>query len=889
MFPKNILFPTITLFLVLFGEQQCYAQEKLIFSGAVLDAEEKGLEGANIILYPNDKLKALSFTTTDENGRFSAQVLSNTQYDLNITFIGFEPIKESINFTNSNTFKEFTLKESAEELEEVILNYTPPIEVKKDTTTFLTDAFVNGKERKLGAVLKKLPGISVNRDGDVFFKDKKVDGVMVENKTFFTGQPKMATQNIPADVVEEVQMIENHNDTPFLKEFESSDNLVMNIVLKEGEKRFFFGDIEAAVGHEERYRFHPSVFKYSPTTVHNFIGDINNTQSKSFTLSDYLNIEGEKSPEAILSILNSPTAKFLQNEDYFRNKHLFGGYNFQFNPDDKSELRIFSLGMLDKSFRQDSNNFIYQPSLAVENKTNERNDRNAIFFGKVKYKYTPDLYTVVKADISYNRSQLNVDGTNFSEIIDELREFGTLNELRNDKVLFNLSADKWFSGNNVSTASFSVENNNEALLDSWRSDTNIFSPQIVLEGTDRFEVKDIGNAKTTNFDFDLKHHYRPKRTRMLTFGLNGKIYRNNIENSAFQVIGENESVSLDGFRNDFSNLLTELNNSLSHKLYVGGNFIFDVGLVLQNISWTDKQFSSVSNFSDSRFLPIGKIEWNFDEKKSIKLSYNMSTTNPDAQSRLSGRVIDDFNRVVLGNSILEQPVNERALFSLSLFKTYGISFYAKLGYRKHKDPIVQSISSDGINVNVSPFQLNGDFVSYDATIRTRYNRRYWKLSLENSFFQRDGISIFNGLQQFNNSLNINNNLEFTTNFEEAPNIEFETRNSFLEYKNPSFTNITWSTDIDFSIVYDYKDWKFDFSIYQNFYNNRSQRNQSYFNLIESRIFYRKEDSPFEIGIELYNLGNSARQISNRYTSVFFVENSKRLFPRTIMLNVNYKL
>ncbi len=879
----------ITLCIGFFLSSAICAQDNVVFSGNITDTEGKNLEGANIILYPSDPEQSPSFGVSSANGTFNIKVVPNIKYTLNITFIGFVPVKEPLSAANTNFSKDFVLTESLHELEEVVLNYTPPIEVKKDTTTFQTDAFVNGKERKLGAVLKKLPGVSVNRDGEVFFKDKKVEAVLVENKTFFNGQPKMATQNIPADVVSEVQMIEDYNETAFLKDFESTDNLVMNIILKEGKKKFFFGDIESAIGYQDRYRFHPSIFRYTPTTIHNFIGDINNTQSRSFSLSDYLKIEGENSPESIIEGLNSPTAKFLQNEDYFKNEHLFGGYNFQYNPNIKNELRIFTLGMLDKSFREDRFSYTYQPSQAFERRVQDQNDRNAVFFGKVKYKFTPDLYTVLKLNMSYNRSQLNNQGSNFSELQGEEREYGKENRLTSDRLQLNISADKWFSSDNVSTAKVNALFNKESLFDLWESGSNIFSSQIPLLPSTNFSVNSLGNRKFTDINFDLKHHYRPFRTNMISIGLSGKIYKNSIENTASQVNDDNTSLNLQNFENDFSSLLTEINNSITHKWYIGKEVIFDVGLVLQNIQWKDIQSSQTSDFNDTRILPIGKLEWNFDEKKSIKLSYNEKTTNPDPVSRLAGSTITDFNRVVTGNSFLEQSTNHRGLLSLSLFKTYGLSFYSKIGFRKNVDPIVQSISFEGIDGTISPFQLNKNITSYDITLRPRYNRRYWKLSLETGLYLREGISVFNEQERFNNSLNINNTLAFITNFEEAPNIEFEVKNSFLEYKNPLFTNITLSTDVDFSVVYDYKNWKFDFSMYQNFYNNRSQRNTSYFNLIETKIFYRKEDSPIEVGLDIYNLGNNVRQISNQYNTVFFAENSKRLFPKTIMLNINYKL
>tara|TARA_R110002051_G_scaffold149010_2_gene221546 strand:+ start:1966 stop:4602 length:2637 start_codon:yes stop_codon:yes gene_type:complete len=865
------------------------SQEKLIFSGIVNNNQGVGLEGTTIVLYPLDTSKIPCFGVSKSGGKFVIKIEKNTIYTVNITFMGFEPIKKTLTSTSDDINENFLLKEASYELEEVVIKYTPPIVVKKDTTNFRTDEFVNGKERKLGAVLKKLPGVTVNRDGEVFFKNKKVEMVLVENKTFFTGQTKMATENIPADVVSEVQMIEDYTETSFLKEFEGSDNLVMNIKLKEGKKKFFFGDLEAALGYKDRYRFHPSVFKYSPTVVHNFIGDVNNTQSRSFSLQDYLSIEGDKSPESLLSIFNSPFAKFLKNEDYFKNDHLFGGYNFQYNPDTTNELRIFTLGMADKSFRQDSYDYTYQASQVIENRLANQEDKNTVFFGKLKYKYTPDIYTVVKLDVSYNKSKLNNKGANSTFYNEEYNEYGTANKLNNDRVLLNLSTDKWFSNNNVSTAKLDFLVNKESLFNSWESLSNIFSSQIPLNSAEAYTVTDDSERKYTNFDFDLKHHYRPIRTNMISFGFNGKIYKSGLQNISNQIDDNSESIKLEGFENDFNSLLTEINNSITSKWYVGNELIFDFGLVFQNIFWKDSQILSDYSFNDSKLLPVGKIEWNFNEKKSLKLSYNTSTSNPESESRLSGSTISDFNLIATGYPYVMQPVSERLLLSLSLYRIYGLSFYSNIGYRKQKRTITQSFSYDGINGYILPFQLNRNVNSYDIRLRTKYNRRYWKISFENSLYKKMGISVIDGLEQFNNSLNINNILEFFTNFEEAPNVEFEIKNSFLEYNSPLFSNTTLSTDIDFSIMYDYKDWKFDFSIFQNFYNNRSLQNRSYLNLINTKVFYHKEDSPIEIGLDIYNLGNNKSQTSNKYNTIYFTENNKRLFPRTIMFNINYKL
>ena len=106
-------------------------------------------------------------------------------------------------------------------------------------------------------ILDKLPAIDVDRDGNVTVKGKKVTRFLVEGELFFTGSTKLGVNNIPANVVDMVEVYENYNDIGLLKGLEESDDLAINIKLKEDKKQFVFGDIGAAVGHKERYSLNP--------------------------------------------------------------------------------------------------------------------------------------------------------------------------------------------------------------------------------------------------------------------------------------------------------------------------------------------------------------------------------------------------------------------------------------------------------------------------------------------------------------------------------------------------------------------------------------------------------------------------------------------------------
>ena len=131
----------------------------------------------------------------------------------------------------SYTNKDFVLQENPDQLKEVIIDYTPPVTIKKDTIIYRTDVFVTGNERKLREVLKKLPGVEVDRSGNVSVQGKKITKVLVENKLFFTGDSKMAVNNIPADVVNTIEILDNYNDVAMLKGLQESEDMAMNIKL----------------------------------------------------------------------------------------------------------------------------------------------------------------------------------------------------------------------------------------------------------------------------------------------------------------------------------------------------------------------------------------------------------------------------------------------------------------------------------------------------------------------------------------------------------------------------------------------------------------------------------------------------------------------------------
>ena len=261
-------------------------------TGTVQDSTGIALPYTNLIASPIDNPDAqITFSISDEKGLYKLELKKAIPYKIEITHMGFSKLTDTLQIEESTT-KNYTLLERNESLEDVLVKAEMAVIVKEDTITYRTDQFKTGDERKLRDILKKLPSVEVDREGNVTVNGKPVTKLMIEGKEFFFGDPKLGVNNIPADAVDEVEALDNYSEVAFLKGLKDSDKMALNIKLKEGKKKFAFGDIETGAGHEDRYLVNPTLFYYSPKTSVNFIGDFNNAGQKSFSMSDYINFEG---------------------------------------------------------------------------------------------------------------------------------------------------------------------------------------------------------------------------------------------------------------------------------------------------------------------------------------------------------------------------------------------------------------------------------------------------------------------------------------------------------------------------------------------------------------------------------------------------------------------
>ena len=179
--------------------------------GFVKDSTGLGLEMANVMAINKETKTMDAYAITNEKGRYFLNLKANASYDIKASYIGYESF-DSVLKTSAANMDYNILMSAGVQLNNVEVVYEMPVTISGDTIIYNSDSFTNGTERKLEDVLKKLPGVEVNADGEIQVEGKTVSKVMVEGKDFFDGDTKIATKNIPANALDKIQVLRNYNE-----------------------------------------------------------------------------------------------------------------------------------------------------------------------------------------------------------------------------------------------------------------------------------------------------------------------------------------------------------------------------------------------------------------------------------------------------------------------------------------------------------------------------------------------------------------------------------------------------------------------------------------------------------------------------------------------------
>ena len=262
------------------------------FQGLIKDANGNNITGANVIAIEKESKILDGFGISNDSGFFRLNLKKDLEYEIKISFIGFKEEVFDLKISE-NLEKDFILEEQAEALDEVEIVYEMPVTIKGDTIVYNADSFNTGSEKKLADVLKNLPGVEINEDGVVEVEGKEISKITVEGKDFFDGDSKLATQNLPAKAVGKIEVLRNFTEAGQLRNVTNNeDNIAINISLKSGKDKFWFGELLGGVGNDDRVLASPKVFYYAKDFSMSFLGNNNNIGEPVLSRRDFYRFGG---------------------------------------------------------------------------------------------------------------------------------------------------------------------------------------------------------------------------------------------------------------------------------------------------------------------------------------------------------------------------------------------------------------------------------------------------------------------------------------------------------------------------------------------------------------------------------------------------------------------
>ncbi|MBC8987567.1 outer membrane beta-barrel protein [Pedobacter sp. N36a] len=380
-----------------------YAQNKATIKGSLADSNSNApIEFATIAVVNSKDTTLISYTLSDKKGGFN---LSGIPIDrptkLIISYVGYPTHKQHLEL-KAGEIKDFgrLLLKGTQLKEVVIQGERSPIVVKKDTIEFNTEAFKTRPNAVVEELLRELPGVQVNTDGSILVNGKKVSKLLIDGKEFFGNDPLVATRNLDADLLDQIQIYDDRENDPGHKISAMKVTKIINLKLKSKIKKSTIGKFYGGGGSRDRYETGGILSNFRDTLQVSLIGLSNNLNKTGFSQDELYNMGGfnrsggsgyydgtfggrnwggnmEKVTAGGLNINNNYEKKLKSNLSYFYTNTNTTSASSTFNEQNLADLKITSastsarwigkdkhaIGGLIEWYPDTLNQFKYQPQL----------------------------------------------------------------------------------------------------------------------------------------------------------------------------------------------------------------------------------------------------------------------------------------------------------------------------------------------------------------------------------------------------------------------------------------------------------------------------------------------------------------------------------------------
>ena len=886
-----------------------YGQIKL--EGIVTDSLQSPLESASLVAINKKTRNLESYALTDINGKYKLNLNKNTNYNIQVSYIGLRTLEDSISTKEISLLKDYNLRSDIA-LQEVIVKM--PVIVRGDTLIYDADSFKNGTERKLEDIIDKLPGVEINEDGQIEVEGKVVNKLMVNGKDFFDGDTKIGTKNIPSNAVDKIQVLRNYAEVGQLSGVRNNqDNFAINIKLKSGKESFWFGDVTLGAGDspdDQLYLVQPKLFYYNPKYSINFISDVNNIGELALTRRDIRGFGGgfsRPSNKSGTSInLGDNSLNFLTSQrNALKIENQLASANFSYSPKKTLDLGGFLIFNSSQILSNEISLAQYtNPDLGIPNERTEQSNTELSNQGllKLSASYKPNFNNQFDYDILTRVSNDSQKQNSFSSVLgntNQVDEITPYNINQNFSYYFTLDEDNIFAfeaqhvlKNENPFYNVTIDNNPDN-SDPFDITAEAIGLNTSLSNYNLGQEKQI-ESNQLDAKLDYYHIINPKSNINFTLGtiqshqqFNSNIFQFLNQSIKFEPTPRfNDGLAINDTEYNFSDLYMGV-----HYRFRKGKFTVTPGFSIHAYGNRNIQFGKEIEDKFIRFLPDFETRIQIKKGESLTLNYNMRNQFTDVTRLARGLLINSYNSIQYGTPDLQNALSHNVSLLYSSFNLFNYTnVFARVAYAKNIDQI-RSLTDFESVIRTSTF-FNSNFADENFNVFGRIQRTFGKIRAGlNSSFNYSKINQFiQGQQSLNEGFTQTYTPEIRTNFRVAPNVRLRYRYSIANNNQGSRETkfITKAPSIEFdAFVIE----KFTFRTNYSFTTQSQDIGESQsFQIWDAKLSYRKDkDAKWEYEIKASNILNIDSQVRNNANNLAVFSSETFIQPRFITFRVVYRL
>jgi len=428
--------------------QTVQAQSGNSISGRLIDKDsEEPVPLANVRILRQSDSTFVTGKESDENGRFIIPV-SRGNYIVQISYIGYQNEYRNVQVTTeqpSVQLGNITLSSDNILLSETVVTAkAPEIVVRGDTLEYNADSYKVTESAVVEDLLKKMPGVEIDAEGKITVNGKEITKILVDGEEFFSDDPKVASKNLPAKMVDKLQVLERRSEQAQMTGFDDGEEEnVINLTVRPGMKEGLFGNAFAGYGSKERYEGNAMVNYMKDKDQYTFIGGINNTNNAGFSdlASSMFGSMGGRGGRGRM---------FGGQDGISTSANVGGNFTKQFTPELKLGGNIrygyTDNNILSEVFTQN----ILSAGNTLEQESNRVNSKSQNFNMDLRLEWEPDSITrvIFRPRVSF-----------YDNRRDETGDFFTASEMTGDTI--NYGASDYFSEGEGKDLSFNLDASRE--------------------------------------------------------------------------------------------------------------------------------------------------------------------------------------------------------------------------------------------------------------------------------------------------------------------------------------------------------------------------------------------------------------------------------------------